>query len=51
MAVSFMIDAMVRGYHEYRSVWENPTHGEQLSCAKEPGNLNDPMAIAVNCLQ
>ena len=33
-----MVEAMVCGYREYRSVWENPAHGEQLSCVKEPGN-------------
>ena len=47
MAVSFVVKAMIRGYHEYRSIWENPAHGEQLSCARKPRNPSDPMAVAV----
>ena len=42
-----MVEAMVRGYHEYQSAWENPADGEQLRCAKEPKNPNDLMAVAI----
>ena len=30
-----MIDSMVRCYHEYKSVWENPVHGKELNCTRE----------------
>ena len=31
MACSFGIESMARGYHEYKSVWEDPVHGEELN--------------------
>ena len=41
---TFVIEAMVRGYHVYQSVW-SPTAGEQLPCRKEPGNIQDPFSV------
>ena len=47
MAESFVVESMIRGYHEYKSIWENPVVGEQLNCIREVGNSHDPMAVAV----
>ena len=41
-----MAESMVRGYHEYKTVWENPVLGEELSCMRETGNPHDPTAVA-----
>ena len=38
---------MVRGYHEYKSIWTNPFDGEELICEREVGNHSDPQAVAV----
>ena len=43
---AFSIEAMVRGYHVYQSVWE-AVSGEVLECSWEIGNRGDPYAIAV----
>ena len=45
-ASTFTIEAMVRGYHVYQSVW-SPTAGEQLPCRKENGNIQDPFSVAI----
>ena len=37
---------MVRGYHEYRSVWPAVV-GEELQCRVEPSNPHDLFAVAV----
>ena len=42
----FTIEAMVRGYHVYQTVWE-VNIGEVLPCIREPGNRHDPHAVAV----
>ena len=47
MACSFGIESMARGYHEYKSVWEDPVHGEELNCTRDIGNSHDPMAVAI----
>ena len=48
MAVSrFTVEAMIRGYHEYKSVWINPIAEEELSCEREIGNAHDTHAVAV----
>ena len=46
MACNFAIKSVVRGYHEYRSVWENPVYGKKFSCARDIGNY-DPMPVAI----
>ena len=43
---AFSIEAMVRGYHVYQSVWE-AVNGEVLKCSQEIGNRSDPYAVAV----
>ena len=45
--VSFCVDAMVRGYHEYQNIW-TVTSGERLKCALEIRNRSDLFAIAVH---
>ena len=46
MSSCFTIDAMVRGYHEYQSVWQ-ASLGEKLKCVREVGNRSDVFAVAV----
>ena len=41
-----VVEAMIRGYHEYQSIWEAEI-GENLTCILEPGNIRDPYAVAV----
>ena len=43
---SCVVEAMIRGYHEYQSIWEVEV-GENLTCIREPGNVRDPYAVAV----
>ena len=48
MAVVFIsIEFMIRGYHEYKSIWSDHTLEEELECKREPGNPHDTHAIAV----
>ena len=43
---NFEQEAMIRGYHEYQTVW-SPVQGELIDCRGEPGNRHDPYAVAV----
>ena len=43
---SFEVEAVVRGYHVYKQIW-NPSIGEELFCAREPTNPRDPFVVAV----
>ena len=48
MAISrFTVEAMIHGYHEYKSVWINTVVEEELSCEREIGNAHDTLAVAV----
>ena len=38
---------MVRGYHDYRSIWHNPLADGDLLCEQETGNLHDIQALAI----
>lgn len=38
---------MVCGYHKYKTVWENPVLGKELSCVREIGNPHDPTAVTI----
>ena len=42
----FSVEAMVRDYHEYQSVWDAPI-GEALLCEREVGNVHDTFAVAI----
>ena len=43
-----MVELMVRGYHEYKTVWENPVLAEELHCTREIGNLSDSAAVVTD---
>ena len=43
MEFSFSVDAMIRGYHVYRDIWDAAV-GEELKCKREIRNQNDPYA-------
>ena len=43
---SFYINSVVRGYHVYESVW-HAVVGDQLDCAREPGNCLDTFVVAI----
>ena len=38
---------MIRSYHEYKLIWNNPVVGEDLLCEREVGNPHDTHAVAV----
>ena len=38
---------MIRVYHEYKTIWSDPTLGEELECKRDSGNLHDTHAFAV----
>ena len=38
---------MIRGYHEYKSIWENPSEDDELICEREVGNPRDTHAVAI----
>ena len=46
-AYSFSIESMIRGYHVYKNIWNDPLDDEELECKCEPGNSSDPYAVAV----
>ena len=46
MARFFGVEAMVRGYHKYKDIWE-AEFGEQLPRQRETGNPHDLFAVAV----
>lgn len=43
---TFFIEAMIRGYHVYQSVWV-AVNGEVLKRSCEIGNCSDPYTVAV----
>ena len=47
MALIFCVESMIRGYHEYKLIWNDPIISEELWCQCEPGNSHDPYAVAV----
>ena len=38
---------MIRGYHEYKNIWESPTADDDLLCEHEVGNPHDTYAVAI----
>ena len=44
---SFSVQAMIRGYHVYKAIWEATIDGELLLCEREVGNIHDTFAVAV----
>ena len=47
MVYSFAIESMIRGHHEYKHVWENPSEDDELVCEREIGNAHDTHAVAI----
>ena len=47
MMFSFAVDSMIHGYHEYKSIWEDPTADDDLLCEREVGNPHDTHAVAI----
>ena len=43
----FSVQAMVRGYHIYQSIWDAACDGELLNCERQLGNPHDISAVAV----
>ena len=46
MVSSFEVEAMIRGYHQYKADWDAQV-GEQLQCLREMSNPHDIYAIAI----
>ena len=46
MAISFDVEAMVRGYYCYCDIWDAAL-GDQLQCERELDNPQDLFAVAV----
>jgi len=44
---SFAVNSMIRGYHEYKNIWENPTADDDLFCEREVGNPHDTHTVAI----
>ena len=45
--MGFSVESMIRGYHEYKSIWDNPSVCESLICEREVGNCYDTHAVAI----
>ena len=45
-ASSFEVGTMIRGYHQYKAVWDAQV-GEQLQCRREMSNPHDIYAVAI----
>ena len=41
------IHSCIRGYHIYQGIIWTPIVNEQLTCRSEPGNIQDPHAVAM----
>ena len=43
---SIHLTSCIRGYHIYKEIW-TPEIGEEGNCQREPGNREDPYAVAI----
>ena len=43
----FSVEAVIHGYHEYKSIWLDPVMEEELSCEREIGNAHDTHAVVI----
>jgi len=43
---SFEYHSCIRGYHEYKSIWD-ASIGEVVNCSREPDNVHDDNAVSV----
>ena len=46
MMASFHLTSCIRGYHIYKEIW-TPKIGKEDKCQCEPGNREDPYAVAI----
>ena len=44
---TFSMQAMVRGYHVYKLIWDAACDDDILPCKREIGNPHDPYSVAV----
>ena len=44
---AYRIEAVIRVYLVYKSIWLNPVMEEELSCEREIGNAQDTHAVAI----
>ena len=44
---SFHLTSCIRGYHVYRDIWTPVICEEVNHCEREPGNHEDPYAVAI----
>ena len=44
---TFSVQAMVYGYHVYKSIWDAACDDDILPCKREVGNPHDPSTVAV----
>ena len=44
---TFSVESMIRGYHEYKRIWENPSPADHLFCQRVIGNHHDTHAVAI----
>ena len=47
MVFTFSVEAVVRGYHICKEIWEGAIDGVELPCEREIGNAHDPFAVAI----
>ena len=47
MVYSFQIESMIRGYRQYKGIWESPSENDALVCEREIGNAHDTHAVAI----
>ena len=47
MMFTFSLESSSRGYHEYQSIWPNPTVDDELICKREVENPHDTHAVAI----
>ena len=43
---SFVEESMIRGYHQYKAIWDNQVAGEALVCERGVGNSFNSHAVA-----
>ena len=43
---SMHLSNCICGFHDYQAIWE-PTHGEEVYCWREIGNMSDPYTRSI----
>ena len=41
----FSFNSVIRGFHVYKDIWENPVPGEELLCQCKVGNSHDALSV------